>query len=114
MTGVLVEKSAVCISETGADSDILKRVFQWQFDNNDTGKKFNFCLFKNSGLSDEAGHFYVDNVLALYEYSDQKDEIEKVITECNSIVANNPLDTMYKILQCFLAKTPVLLLPKID
>ncbi|CAH2050185.1 unnamed protein product, partial [Iphiclides podalirius] len=114
VTNVLVEKSVGCIAETGAESNILQRVLRWQFDNNETSKKFAFCLFKNSGLIDDAGHFYEDKTLELYEKNDQQDEIKKVFSDCNKIVDKEGFETMYKVLQCFYNRSPVLVLAKTD
>ncbi|CAK1601808.1 unnamed protein product [Parnassius mnemosyne] len=114
IVGLITEKSVECIAETGADLNILQRVFQWQFDNNKTSKKFSFCLFKKAGFSDDTGHFHKNKLLALYEKSDKKERVKEVIDECAKINEKNPLETMYKVILCFFDKTPVLLEVQLD
>ncbi|XP_013134592.1 PREDICTED: uncharacterized protein LOC106100316 [Papilio polytes] len=114
IVGLITEKSVECIAETGADINILQRIFQWQFDNNKTSKKFSFCLFKKAGFSDETGHFHKDKILALYEKSDKKEQIKAAVNACEKISEKNPLETMYKVILCFFDKTPVLLEVKLD
>ncbi|CAH2050189.1 unnamed protein product, partial [Iphiclides podalirius] len=114
IVGLITEKSVECIAETGADVNILQRVFNWQFDNNKTSKKFSFCLFKKAGFSDETGHFHKDKILALYEKSGKKDLVANAASECDKINEKNPLETMYKVILCFFDKSPVLLEVKLD
>ncbi|XP_013176038.1 PREDICTED: uncharacterized protein LOC106124119 [Papilio xuthus] len=114
IVGLITEKSVECIAETGADVNILQRIFNWQFDNNKTSKKFSFCLFKKAGFSDDTGHFHKDKILALYEKSDKKEEIKAAVDACDKIAEKNPLETMYKVILCFFDKTPVLLEVKLD
>ncbi|KPJ11690.1 hypothetical protein RR48_07996 [Papilio machaon] len=106
IVGLITEKSVECIAETGADVNILQRIFNWQFDNNKTSKKFSFCLFKKAGFSDDTGHFHKDKILALYEKSDKKEEIKAAVMACDKISEKNPLETMYKVILCFFDKTP--------
>ncbi|KPJ11691.1 hypothetical protein RR48_07997 [Papilio machaon] len=86
VVGLVTEKSVGCIAETGADINILQRVFQWQFDDDKTSKKFSFCLFKSTGLIDDSGKFDENQIVnSLYRNSNKKDEIAKVAKECSEL-----------------------------
>ncbi|XP_013176067.1 PREDICTED: uncharacterized protein LOC106124144 [Papilio xuthus] len=114
VVGLLTEKSVGCIAETGADINILQRVFQWQFDNDKTSKKFSFCLFKNVGLIDDTGKFDESQIISsLYRNSNKKEEIAKIAKECNSKDIKKPLNKMHEGIQCFFKNTPVLLQVKL-
>lgn len=103
------ENSLECITETGANSDILHDVLQRRFEDSESSKSFYFCLFKNSGLSDDAGKFYIDQVIDVFRESNRKEQIVNIVEECNKIEADTPANRMYLGIQCYLRNSPIAL-----
>lgn len=105
---LLTETSVECAAEIGVDVGIAQRVFNWQFDNSETIKKFSFCLFGKTGFSNETGYFNKDKVLALFEKSDMKESISDAFDYCQKLNEKTPLEIMYRGILCFYEKSPVL------
>ncbi|CAK1601803.1 unnamed protein product [Parnassius mnemosyne] len=102
--------SADCLKEIKAEPEVAKRFFGWQFDEDEISKKFRYCLCLKTNYLDEDNHLN-DGFIKLFDSSDRKEDVQKVLETCNKIKKKDPLDTLFEIALCFYKNSPVLLLP---
>ncbi|CAK1601804.1 unnamed protein product [Parnassius mnemosyne] len=105
---VVKQITADCLKETKAEPEVAKRFFELKFDEDEISKKFLYCLGRKTNYVDEDGHLN-DGIITLFDSSDRKENVQKVIETCNTIKKKNHLDTLFEIATCFYKNTPVLL-----
>ncbi|CAK1601806.1 unnamed protein product [Parnassius mnemosyne] len=105
---VVKEAASDCIKETGANQEVADNFFKLIFGSDLPSKKFLYCLCRKTNYGDEDGHLN-DGLLTLFAGSDRKDDVQKVLENCNKSKDKTNVNTMYQTVMCFYKNTPVLL-----
>ncbi|CAH2050181.1 unnamed protein product, partial [Iphiclides podalirius] len=104
-----VQKAASdCVTETSVKQEVSDNFFKLNFGSDADSKKFIYCLCQKTNYGNEDGHLN-DGFVTLFEGSDLKDEVQKVVDTCNKNKESDNVETMHKTVQCFYKNTPVVL-----
>lgn len=105
---VVKDAAASCVTETSVSQEISDNFFKLNFGSDADSKKFIYCLCRKTNYGNEDGHLN-DGFITLFEGSDRKDDIQKVIDDCNKNKDKDNVETMHQTVQCFYKNTPVVL-----
>nr|QIJ45758.1 odorant binding protein [Glyphodes pyloalis] len=108
--GDLMQSLMSCLLEAPVDPEVLLQLRNGGSPKNIDEKglqKFAYCAFIKSGYGKKNGHVKVDKALELYPKNVDKEQIKKVMEECNGEEGKEPAETAFKFMKCFREKSPV-------
>ncbi|XP_014362927.2 uncharacterized protein LOC106714402 [Papilio machaon] len=100
------EAASTCLKETGASQEVSDNFLKLKFGTDPDSKNFLYCMGRKTNNADEDGHLN-EALVTLFEGNEHKDEVAKVIEDCNKHQESNKIDTMHKAVECFYKNTPV-------
>lgn len=106
VVNVAKEAASTCLTETGASQEVSDNFFKLKFGTDPDSKSFLYCVARKTNYADEDGHLN-EALLTLFEGSEHKDGVAKVMETCNKNQESNKIDTMHKTVECFYKNTPV-------
>ncbi|XP_049826327.1 general odorant-binding protein 56d-like [Aethina tumida] len=100
----LLEYRDQCLTETGANKDVVIKADNGEFDDNDQKLKcFAKCFYQKQGYINDDGSLKTDVVEARIPASANKEESLAVIRKCEALKGADSCDTAYVIHKCFFA-----------
>nr|QHI42035.1 odorant-binding protein 6 [Glyphodes caesalis] len=108
--GDLMQTLMSCLLESPVDPEVILQLRNGGTPKNIDEKslqKFTYCSFIKSGYGKKNGHVKVDKALELYPKDVDKEQIKKVMEECNKEEGKEPAETAFKFMKCFREKSPV-------
>nr|XP_026494698.1 uncharacterized protein LOC113399719 [Vanessa tameamea]XP_026494699.1 uncharacterized protein LOC113399719 [Vanessa tameamea] len=104
----MFRRSTECVEKTGIDAESLQKILVWKLEDTESTRNYIYCFAKSIGYADGDGYLVKDRIMELAGNHRSKNELGKVIDECNGSKGSSKDEIMYKTAVCFLQKSPIL------
>ncbi|KAM3967458.1 uncharacterized protein ACR2FA_011129 [Aphomia sociella] len=108
----IIQAATQCLSETGVNPELLMKFAKFDGKNiiqDEELNKIGYCTLVKSGYGKGNGRVKIDKVLSIMPKDVDKDNLRKVMEECNKETGKDVPDTVYMIFKCFADKSPVIM-----
>ncbi|XP_975686.2 B1 protein [Tribolium castaneum] len=95
-----LRRSAACLEQSKVSSESIKNLQIGNFDDDERLKEYLFCVSKNAGYQDPAGHLQHEMIRLRFKggrYSD--DTINEVLQQCGH-QKDTPQETAFQFMKC--------------
>lgn len=102
----LVEHHKVCSGEVGVQDDVIEKLLDGVFTEDQTFKDYLLCVSKRIGFQNEAGEVQKDVIITkLRDSIEDSSKAEEYVEKC-LVEEGNPADVVYKVVTCLQENTP--------
>lgn len=102
----LLAHHKVCSGEVNVKDDVVEKLLEGVFSDDQVFKDYLLCLSKRIGFQDEAGKVQKDVIIAKLKDSVQDPSKAEEYTEKCLVEAGKPADVVYKVVTCLQENTP--------